>query len=387
MVGKRVVVKLGGSVLSSPEDFMRAAEITKRDFEAGNEILLVVSAMKGQTDQLIEVARKVGASGEILDAIAGLGEVLSARLMASALNSIGVPSVAIDPCSPIWPIYTDSSFGDADPDIPTTCGAAISNIEHMLGKCVPVVCGYVGKTRDGKLTTLGRGGSDTTAVILARCLRADEVVLVKDSGGIMSADPKIAGNAHKLSNLSAEEALTLSMGGAKVLHHKAVRYLSPTVRMRVLSIDGGSFVRGGTIISGHIPELKVEVHEKPVSMVTLIVDGDLDGLDLRPLSESKLDKAVILYLDEPPEEVVKKVHPLVERGVVKAISVKKDLAMIKVWGGAIEDVPGVISKISDPLASMGINIHGLQTVHNKIAVFVDWKNREVAASELEAALG
>jgi aspartate kinase len=387
MVGKRVVVKLGGSVLSSPEDFMRAAEITKRDFEAGNEILLVVSAMKGQTDQLIEMARKVGASGEILDAIAGLGEVLSARLMASALNSIGVPSVAIDPCSPIWPIYTDSSFGDADPDIPATCGAAISNIEHMLGKCVPVVCGYVGKTREGKLTTLGRGGSDTTAVILARCLRADEVVLVKDSGGIMSADPKIAGNAHKLSNLSAEEALTLSMGGAKVLHHKAVRYLSPTVRMRVLSIDSGSFVRGGTIISGHIPELKVEVHEKPVSMVTLIVDGDLSGLDLRPLSESKLDKAVILYLDEPPEEVVKKVHPLVERGVVKAISVKKDLAMIKVWGGAIEDVPGVISKISDPLASMGINIHGLQTVHNKIAVFVDWKNREVAASELEAALG
>ncbi|WP_185836255.1 aspartate kinase [Candidatus Korarchaeum cryptofilum] len=386
-MGKRVVVKLGGSVLSSPEDFMRAAEVTKRDFEAGNEILLVVSAMKGQTDQLIDMARKVGASGELLDAIAGLGEVLSARLMASALNSIGVPSVAIDPCSPIWPIYTDGSFGDADPDIPTTCGAAISNIEHMLGKCVPVVCGYVGKTREGKLTTLGRGGSDTTAVILARCLRADEVVLVKDSGGIMSADPKIAGNAHKLSNLSAEEALTLSMGGAKVLHHKAVRYLSPTVRMRVLSIDGGSFVRGGTIISGHIPELKVEVHEKPVSMVTLIVDGDLNGLDLRPLSESKLDKAVILYLDEPPEEVVKKVHPLVERGVVKAISVKKDLAMIKVWGGAIEDVPGVINKISDPLASMGINIHGLQTVHNKIAVFVDWKNREVAASELEEALG
>jgi aspartate kinase len=387
MVGKRVVVKLGGSVLSSPEDFMRAAEVTKRDFEAGNEILLVVSAMKGQTDQLIDMARKVGASGELLDAIAGLGEVLSARLMASALNSIGVPSVAIDPCSPIWPIYTDGSFGDADPDIPTTCGAAISNIEHMLGKCVPVVCGYVGKTREGKLTTLGRGGSDTTAVILARCLRADEVVLVKDSGGIMSADPKMAGNAHKLSNLSAEEALTLSRGGAKVLHHKAVRYLSPTVRMRVLSIDGGSFARGGTIISGHIPELKVEVHEKPVSMVTLIVDGDLNGLDLRPLSESKLDKAVILYLDEPPEGVVKKVHPLVERGVVKAISVKRDLAMIKVWGGAIEDVPGVINKISDPLASMGINIHGLQTVHNKIAVFVDWKNREVAASELEEALG
>ncbi|MCS7103452.1 MAG: aspartate kinase [Candidatus Korarchaeum sp.] len=388
MVVKRVVVKLGGSVLSSPQDFIKSAEVIKRDFESGNEIVLVVSAMKGQTDSLIEMARIVRASGEMADAIAGLGEVLSARLMAAALGSLGVPSVAVDPCSPLWPIYTDGSYGDANPDMHMTCGAVISSITPLLGKAVPVVCGYIGRTKEGKLTTLGRGGSDTTAVVLASCLKADEVVLVKDSKGIMSADPKLIENAIKISNLKVEEALALSVGGAKVLHHKALRYMAPALRIRVVSIEDGSFARGGTIIEGHIPELMVEVHEKPVSMLTVIVNSEYPQIKLSNLiSESKLDRAMILYLDGSPEEVVRELHGLVEKGVVKAISVKKNLAMVKIWGGAIEDIPGVINKIAEPLASMGINIHGMQTVHNKIAVFLDWDKKEVAASELKAILG
>lgn len=388
MVVKRVVVKLGGSVLSSPEDFIRAAEVVKRDFEAGNEMVLVVSAMKGQTDSLIEMARRVRASGEMLDAVAGLGEVLSARLMAAALESLGVPSVAVDPCSPLWPIYTDGSHGDANPDMHMTCGAVISNIAPLIGKKVPVICGYIGRTKEGKLTTLGRGGSDTTAVVLASCLKADEVILVKDSKGIMSADPKLIDKAVSISKLDAEEALALSMGGAKVLHHKALRYMSPALRIRVVSIEEGSFTRGGTIVEGHIPELRVDVHDRPVCMLTLILNGDYPEVRLGGLiSESKLDRAMILYLDGSPEEAVRELHDLVERGVVKAISVKKDLAMVKVWGGSIEEIPGVISKVSEPLASMGINIYGLQTVHNKIAIFLDWDKRELAASELRSILG
>ncbi|MEM3371781.1 MAG: aspartate kinase [Candidatus Korarchaeum sp.] len=388
MVVKRVVVKLGGSVLSSPQDFIRAAEVVKGDFESGSEIALVVSAMKGQTDSLIEMAKAVNASGEMIDAIAGLGEVLSARLMAAALGSLGIPSVAVDPCSPLWPIYTDGSHGDANPDMHTTCGAVISNIEPLLGKSVPVICGYIGRTKEGKLTTLGRGGSDTTAVVLASCLKADEVVLVKDSKGIMSADPKLVGNAIEIGNLKAEEALALSIGGAKVLHHKALRYMTPTLRIRVVSMEGRSFTRGGTIIEGHIPDLMVEVHERPVSMLTVIVNGEYPELKFSNIiSESKLDRAMILYLDGSPEEIVRDLHALVEKGIIKAISVKKNLAMVKVWGGAIEDIPGVINKITEPLASMGINIHGMQTVHNKIAVFLDWDKREIAASELRAILG
>jgi len=389
MVGKRVVVKLGGSVLTRPEDFQRIAKIAKEEFERGHEILLVVSAMRGHTDQLLDMARRVGARDELLDSIAGMGEVLSARMMAAALSSVGVPSMAIDPSSPKWPIFTNEKFGDADPDLPKTCGAAISHIEPLLGRMVPVVCGYIGKTGNGRLTTLGRGGSDTTAVTLARCLNADEVVLVKDSKGIMSADPKVVRNAVQLREVGAEEALMMSLGGARVLHHKALRYLAPAVRMRVISIEEGRFTRGGTVVHGHIPDLRVEIYERPVNMVTLIVNGtplsdtEMDGV----LSVSTLDRAVILYIDGDAEETVRRLHMLVDEGRAKAVTVRRNVAMIKVWGAAIEEVPGVIHKIAEPLASMGINILGLQTVHNRIAVFVDWEVRERAAEELKAVLG
>ncbi|MCD6348116.1 MAG: aspartate kinase [Candidatus Korarchaeota archaeon] len=388
-MGKRVVVKLGGSVLTRPEDFQRVAKIVKREFEQGHELLLVISAMKGHTDQLIDMAKRVGAREELLDSIAGMGEILSARMMAAALDWVGVPSIAIDPSSPRWPVFTNEKFGDADPDLPRTCGAAISHIEPLMGKMVPVVCGYIGKTRDGRLTTLGRGGSDTTAVTLARCLNADEVVLVKDSKGIMSADPKMVRNAVELKEIGAEEALMMSLGGAKVLHHKALRYLAPAVRMRIVSIEEGRFTKGGTVVHGHIPVLHVEVHERPVNMVTLIVNGSpLNGTELDGvLSVSTLDRAVILYVDGDAEETVRKLHSLVDEGRVKAVTVRRDVAMIKVWGAAIEEIPGVIHKIAEPLTAMGINILGLQTVHNRIAVFVDWEARKRAANELKAILG
>lgn len=387
MVGKRVVVKLGGSVLRKPEDFTRIAKITKEEYEQGHELLLVVSAMGGHTDELLKMARTVGANKELLDSVAGLGETLSARLMAAALESEGVPSIAVDPSSPRWPIITNDKFGDADPDLPKTCGAAISHIDPLLGEVVPVISGYVGKTKDGRLTTLGRGGSDTTAVTLARCLNADEVVLVKDSDGIMNVDPKMMGDAVQIEELNADEALVMSLGGAKVLHHKALRYLAPALRMRVVSVEKGRFTKGGTIVHGYIPDLHVEIHERPVRMVTLLTNGqipDLSKLD-GVLSISTLDKATIIYMDDPSVNTGK-LNSLVREGGARALAVREGVAMIKVWGSAIEEIPGVIHKIAEPLASLGINIFGLQTVHNKIAVFVDWNERERAAEELREIL-
>ncbi len=387
-MGKRIVVKFGGSVLKDPADFRKMAKIAKEEFDNGHELLFVVSAIKGYTDKLIEMAKLVGAKGSLLDSIAGIGEVLSARLMAAALNSEGVPSIAIDPSSPNWPIITNDKFGDADPDVPRTCGAVISSVEPLMENMVPVICGYVGKTPDGRLTTLGRGGSDTTAVILARCLDADEVVLVKDSS-MMSADPKIVEDVVKLEDLEAQEALIMSLGGAKILHHKALRYLAPTIRMRVISAEEGTFTRGGTIVHGYIPDLRIELHEKPLSMITILTNGhkvnvnNLDGI----LSISTLDRATIIYLDGNADEAMRMLHSMTKEGLAKAVTVRENLAMIRIWGASIEETPGVIHKIAEPLAAMGINILGLQTVHNKIAIFVDWSQRERAAEELKIALG
>ncbi len=387
-MGKRVVVKLGGSVLNSPEDFREMAKITKKEFDNGHELLLVVSAMKGYTDKLIEMAKLVGAEEELLDSIAGIGEILSARLMAAALSSEGVPSIAIDPSSPKWSIFTNDRFGDADPDLPKTCGAAISNIEPLLRKSVPVICGYIGKTPDGRLTTLGRGGSDTTAVTLARCLNADEVVLVKDSN-MMVADPNIMKGVAQLEDLEAHEALTISLGGARILHHKALRYLAPTVKMRIVSVKEGTFTQGGTIVHGHIPDLYVEVHERPISMITLLTNGrevDINSIE-GALSIGTLDGAAIIYLDRDSNEVKKMLNSIINEGKAKAVAVRENVAMIRIWGAAIEETPGVIYKITEPLTAMGINILGFQTVHNRIAVFVDWSQRDRAAEELKAILG
>ncbi len=386
MVGKRVVIKLGGSVLREPKDFEKMAEKVKKEVDIGNKVVLVVSAIKGETDRLIELGRSVGADDETLDSIAGLGEVLSARLMTAALNKVGVKALAIDPSSPLWPIYTDEKFGDANVDLHKTCGSVISNLNPLLQDKVPVVCGYLGKSKEGRLTTLGRGGSDTTAVVIARCLGADEVVLVKDSSGIMSADPRVIKNSKKIGELEAEEALLVSLGGAKVLHHKALKYLTPKIRLRVVSADE-DLTSGGTVVMGYIPPLEVEVHPKKVGMITLILRNKIPHNFKDSISISYLDNAVILYVDSGVDKVLEEAHKMVEEGLVKAVTLKEGLAMVKVWGSSIEEIPGIVSKIAEPLAERGINIFGVQTVHNRVAVFVDWERREEVAQLLKSALG
>ncbi len=386
MVGKKVVIKLGGSVLREPKDFDLMAKKVRRELELGNRVILVVSAMKGETDRLIQLGREVGANDELLDSIAGLGEVLSARLMAASLNRLGIKAAAIDPSSPLWPIYTDDRFGDANVDLHKTCGSAISNLEPLLKEAVPVVCGYLGKSRDGKLTTLGRGGSDTTAVVLARCLKADEVVLVKDSPGVLTADPKVMKDAKRLKELDASEALLVSLGGAKVLHHKALKYLTPKIRLRVVSADEEGFTSGGTVVKGYIPPLEVEVHPRKVSMITLVLRERIPHNFKDSISISYLDNAAIVYVDSNVEKVLKEAHKLVDEGKVKAVTLKDGLAMIKVWGAAIEEIPGIVSKITEPLAEKGINIFGVQTVHNRVAIFVDWDKKEEVAEHLKSVL-
>ena len=173
-------------MLEDGHAFRDAAQAVKTEWERGVGVVVVVSALKGMTDKLLRVAEGISQETprDMIDHIIGLGEEQSTRLMASALKGLGVDAVEITPDSPSWPIVTDEAFGDAEP-IFEECK---NNVELGLrplvkrGK-VPVVCGFTGRSITGNITTLGRGGSDTTAVILARCLGADEVILVKDVEG------------------------------------------------------------------------------------------------------------------------------------------------------------------------------------------------------------
>ena len=186
-----LVVKFGGSVLDSGLAIRRAAESVERVVDGGGHVVIVVSAIKGFTDQIISLAEEISddTPPDVIDYIIGLGEEQSVRLMTSALISQGVDAVEVTPDTPSWPIVTDENYGNAEPIIKECRRAVELGLMPLIerGKTL-VVCGFIGRSQNGKITTLGRGGSDTTAVILANCLDADELVLVKDVEGIYSTD-------------------------------------------------------------------------------------------------------------------------------------------------------------------------------------------------------
>jgi aspartate kinase len=193
-MSRLLVVKYGGSVLRDGSGIRVAAQQVKTEIERGNRMVVVVSALKGVTDQLIEATESINPNTPkfVQDHIIRLREEQSTRLFTSALELLGVSSEEFTVDSPGWPIITDDVFGNAEP-ILEECRRAVSlGVKPLLDRGItPVVCGFVGRSLNGMVTTLGRGGTDTTATVLSQCLGADELVLVKDVGGVFSADPNL----------------------------------------------------------------------------------------------------------------------------------------------------------------------------------------------------
>lgn len=250
---KLLVVKFGGSVLRDGCSYMSSAQAVKFEIEKGNDVVVVVSAIKGDTDELIDLAKSIDgdASSEFLDNIVGLGEERSAKIFTSTLRSRGVRCIEILPGSETWPIITDGNHGDAEPLL-DVCREKSKAIRSFIDEgVVPVVCGFVGRTLNGSYTTLGRGGSDTSAAILANCLEANELVLVKDVDYIYTKDPKCFADAEPFKTLTADEAVQLSSSGAKVLHYKIFKYGREGLDIRIIS-EGENLSEGGTVIVGSL---------------------------------------------------------------------------------------------------------------------------------------
>ena len=226
---------------------------------------------------------------------------------------------------------------------------------------VPVVCGFLGKTVEGKTTTMGRGGSDTTAVILGNCLDAKEVVLIKDVEGVYSSDPDKVRNPQFIETLNGEEAEMLAAGGAKFLHLKALRYQTNGGRLRVTSLEK---LNAGTVIKGDLAAINLEVFPQGVSMITIV------GLDAKKLeSVSQLTRAVrddggsllalslettsaIFYVAGGKNVLDEVHHVLVSENIGKAVSSFDGLSMITVKGTSLETETGVVQRITQPLAAL-----------------------------------
>jgi aspartate kinase len=404
---RKIVVKFGGSSLADHEKLAKAVNAVAKEAKKGTRITVVVSAMGKTTDILMNTMKNT-ANGKLqkheLDDILAMGERTSVRVFAAALRTNGVQSCYIDPLDDRWPIITDASFSNANP-ILNECTKRIQ--KHILpiveNGTVPVIAGFIGRTTDGKITTLGRGGSDTTAFILAEALHADEVALVTDADGIMSGDPKIVTNPKTLPAINVTTLVGLADSGAKFIHSKALKYKPQSIPVKVINHANGDLSQKGTLITGALAtELDAEIaHNSPVAEITIVGNkvsekpGIIQDIMKTAAEQTQLlgmsinENSAILYVSQQKntDKLINQIHNItLNNQETIAMAVKKDLAFLKTSGVGLEETHGLIGKISENLRANEINIYGILTITSSILLFVEWSQREKALQLIKRSL-
>lgn len=389
---RRVVAKFGGKSLADGELIHRAARAVAREVEGGVQIAVVASAFGDTTDTLINITKQA-TRGKIetreFDDILSMGERTSVRILSAALNARGVKSRYFDPAEEDWPIITNNHFTDAEPLLPE-CNRRIK--KHVLPLLeqgiVPVIAGFIGKTLDGHVTTIGRGGSDTTAFILAKALDANEVILVTDVEGIMSADPRLVNNPRKLRVIEAKQLAELADLGARFIHKKALQYKDESINARVVSYSRDCLDAEGTVIVGSFPRVAVTLANRSKAMrVTMVgkaisedtsitreIARELINHQIFVFGISANDDSLTWYLSQTESNSpLESLHSiLLSRKQDSAMAVRKDLAPIKVEGLRLEEAHSVASKLLESLRANGINLAGFFPITSGLLVFVDW---------------
>ncbi len=406
---RRIVAKFGGTSIENGHLIRKAAKSVKKELDKGDtQAAVVVSAMGGMTDDLIMNARdstENDVSKRDLDTIMSMGEKTSAKIFATSLRSLGVEAKAITPDDSEWPIITDDVAGDASPDLDRTQELISENIIPLMEEgTVPVICGFLGKDEDGTETTIGRGGSDITAFLVGKCVDASDVVLVTDAEGVMSGDPRMLSDTELLGELTTKELVDLARYGSKIVHHDALKYKDSDINAKVIHYQRGNLSREGTIIKGESPEIEgasVEVFPEPLAMITIVGEemqstsgilsealdplGDeginLFGISIGPRSFS------IYITDEKSKKALDLIHESIkDSDVMKSTTTERGIAMIVTESERFIDTPGIISRLSDPLAEEGLNVIEIYSSQASISFFVDWENKDQAYELLKESI-
>lgn len=400
-----VVIKVGGSCLENGSAIKTVIGKIRGVIERGLMPVIVVSALKGMTDSLLDVATNAHnlRDPKTIDRILAEGEQLSARLLQSALQNAGLKAEAILISDPRFPIITDEEHGDANAILEETEPRVRSALIPLLeNKIIPVVPGFVGKTKSGEITTMGRGSSDTTAIILGKALMVKEVILLKDVPGILSADSKLLGEPKKLHRISVEQALDLGTKGGKVLCPVSLKYKPKEVTVRIVNFDNGDILKGGTEIIGELADrMKVSNNGEGKAAVTVIgnnmseVPGLLarfstalakEGVNIFSVSSSKC--SICFYVGMKQQNIALRVlHDLVKADEnLIAVTSTSNISMITIAGKDFATRPGVLGKIGNALAERAINILDISTSVCEADIFVASKDAEKAREVLEGLL-
>ncbi len=382
-----IVKKFGGSSVADKERIMNVAARCIEDYRAGHQVVVVLSAMGKTTDELIAKAHDINpkASKRELDMLMVTGEQVSVALMAMAMNSLGVPAVSLNAFQ--VRMKTSSSYGNAK--LSRIDSERITN-ELESGKIV-IVTGFQGVNRNDDYTTLGRGGSDTTAAALAAALHADKCEIYTDVDGVYTADPRIVPNARKLTEITYDEMLEFASLGAKVLHNRSVelskRYNVELVVRSSLSREEGTVVKErsdmmeGMIISG-------VAADKNVAMVSVMRVKDEPGVAFRifnTLAQKKISVDIILQsigrdgtkdilftvAKADLEETVAALESA--KGVIGAKKITSDdrIAKISIIGTGMETHTGTAAKMFEALYNAGINVKMIDTAEIRMTVIID----------------
>jgi aspartate kinase len=388
-----IVAKFGGTSIGNGDRIRKAAESVVKEYMKGKKVVVVVSAINKTTDEILKtIDDAIGESitEKQLADIVSMGEITSVRMFSSTIESLGVKSEYIDPYMDNWPIITDSNYLNASVNFELTESKTKEILKILDQGIIPVLCGFLGKDEHGTLTTLGRGGSDITAFLLGHCLKAEEVIIVTDVGGVMSTDPNRLQSAKKLDKISVEEMRDLATHGAKVLHPHALKYKDPLIDAKIIGFEHGDLSAIGTEIIGpngdHILKTTA-LNVEPISVIAVVGEEILTKTGVLSeltdaLAKNKINiygistgqNSVTLFIDK---SLVDKAHEILHDVVVtnndlSSLSVGTDIAMITVASQDFIDTPGIITRITEPLRKKKINIVEISSSQTSVVIFVEW---------------
>jgi aspartate kinase len=376
-VNGRVVIKFGGADLSTGEKIRHAGELVVKS--PYKEKAVVVSAMGNTTDSLLGTLSQIGkVNDEDYAQVVTMGERTSACVFSSALRALGVKAVVFDPADENWPIITDSNFRDAKPNVEQTRALVQKHVLPSLYDAIPVVCGFLGKDLQGHVTTLGRGGSDTTALLLAKCLGADEVILVKETSGVHSADPRMVPEAKALEKLDVHEMFDLAQGGAKIVKPESLKHKLPDQKLRIANFASENLAEGGTEITGSINMNSAEITSHR-NLLAINVVCEVNAQNLQRVFSVLSQKPIygvssgkrsltVFTSDGNVREALNKLHAI--EGFI-ALSHRENVALLQVSHPMFVDSPGGVAQISSTLSQSGINILEVTTSKATINVFIE----------------
>lgn len=392
-----IVQKFGGSSVANAEKLINVAGRVVDTYKEGNSVVVVVSAQGDTTDELIEKALEINTqpSKREMDMLLSTGEQISMALLAMAIEKAGYPVISLTGNQA--GIFTDSNYGNA----------RIKNIDterifrELDRKNIVIVAGFQGWNRFDDITTLGRGGSDTTAVALAASLKADLCEIYTDVEGVYTADPRIVKNASKLGDISYDEMLELASLGANVLHNRSVEVAK---KYNVNLVVRSSFSKApGTIVKevGRVEKMLVRGVARDNNIARIAVMGveDKPGIAFRLFSLLAKDKiSVDLILQSIGRDGTKDISFTVAKdnlekavGILNAnlgpigakqIDSSDQYAKVSIVGAGMVNNPGVAALMFEALYDADVNIHMITTSEIKISVLVDYHDAERAVNAI-----